>query len=250
MWRKQMRRKVLWSAALCAVIVMPAAYLSAQYCRTQQEIGNMEVRLNESFTGCDIEAGPTWEYMGTKENRGRSITFMANGQVMIFVSTKDSEWTTKATGARCFQVLPFRTPVQPRYRDLGDGTVEVTSPSSHRSVFSTETGDPVSIEGVRFTLQPLQHMSQTEKNAGFVTLKAEKGYILFDFGWRTGGSPTSQLWRSVTVCDGDGNTCQVKMGDIFSVPDPIDANTVPKLTSNDELRAFLKKRCPKIVFPQ
>ncbi len=243
------RLHALFIAAACLASGIPSAVVTAADCDGQKTFKNLDVRMYPGRQGCNLKAGQTSDYGATKGNRDRSFTFSPNGQVMMFVGTKDTDRFSTCTGARCFHLLPFRKKVDPRFDEAGLGSVALLLPSAHAAVFSTETGEPTRIEGFRITLQPLAHIRQVEKNAGFFSIKPEKGFILFDYGWRTGEQPISQLWRNVTVSDGDGNACNVKMSEVFMV-DPKDRDEVIFIhDNNDKLRAFLKRRCPKIVMP-
>ena len=85
-----------------------------------------------------------------------------------------------------------------------------------------------------------------EKAAGGAELVPEKGYILIDYGWRTGEIPLTQLSRSVVIRDGYGNACKVRMSDLIMI-DPTGAEEVKsRYESNAAFDAFLKKKCPNI----
>lgn len=234
------------SAGLCATLD-----LAAENCEATQQFDNLVVRLYKSKWGeCHLSAGQTYEYRKKFENRYRSFTFMPNGQVMMFVSTEDDERLSRCTGSRCFHLLPFRKPAEPSWTDNGDGTVTLVLPSGHTAVFSTSTGEPLSIEGFTVKLSPLQHITQIEKNRGFAEITPQKGSLLFDYGWRTGEVPVSQLWRDITMADGTGAACKAKMSEVFK-KDPRDADEVVFLhETNVKLKSFVLKKCPKISFPE
>ena len=228
-----------------------APALSAENCNITKQLGNLEIHIYKSkWAGCQIIAGQTYDYGKQFGKRYRSFTFSANGQVMMFVNTNDDERLSRATGARCFHLLPFRKPAEPSFTDNGDGTVSLVLPSGHTAVFSTSTGEPISVEGFNLKLSPLQHISQVEKNRGFVDIAPQKGFLLLDYGWRTGEVPISQLWRDITIADGSGASCKAKMSDVFK-KDPRDPDEVVFIPdTNEKLKAFLKKKCPKISFAE
>ena len=218
-------------------------------CFRNLDIKNLRVSFAELKRGaCTISAGESWDYSDKKESRYRSFMFIPNGQVMVFTSTKDDERMSRSTGSRYFHLLPFKTQVEPTYSDAGDGTVDIISPSGHRAKFSTETGEPVSIEGITIKVYPLKHIKEIEKNNGLMDISAEKGRLLIDYGWRTGEVPISQLWRNIDIKDGYGNVCKAKMSDVFK-KDPKDSDEVIFIhDTNAKLRQFMKKKCPKIKY--
>jgi hypothetical protein len=225
--------------------------VSAENCDSSRQFGNLEVKLYKSkWGGCKLSAGQTYDYGKQLGKRYRSFTFSANGQVMMFVNTDDDERLSRATGSRCFHLLPFKRPVEPSYTDNGDGTVTLNLPSGHTAVFSTSTGEPISIEGFNLKISPLQHMSRIEKNRGFVEIVPQQGFLLFDYGWRTGEVPISQLYRDITIVDGSGASCRAKMSDVFK-KDPRDPDEVVFIhDTNEKLKAFLKRKCPALSFAE
>ncbi|HOD14164.1 MAG TPA: hypothetical protein PK307_00525 [Spirochaetota bacterium] len=234
------------AAGLCGTLD-----LSAESCEATQQFDNLIVRLYKSkWGGCHLSAGQTYEYRKKFEDRYRSFTFMPDGQVMMFVSTEDDERLSRCTGSRCFHLLPFRKPAEPSWTDNGDGTVTLVLPSGHKAVFSTATGEPLSIEGFIVSLAPLQHITQLEKNRGFIEITPQKSFLLLDYGWRTGEVPMSQLWREITIRDGNGTACRARMSEVFK-KDPRDQDEVVFLHgTNAKLKAFVQKKCPKISFPE
>jgi hypothetical protein len=225
--------------------------VSAENCESSHQFGNLEVKLYRSkWGGCRLSAGQTYDYGRQFEKRYRSFTFSSDGQVMMFVNTDDSERLSRATGSRCFHLFPFRKPVEPSFADNGDGTVTLTLPSGHTALFSAMTGDPISIEGFNIKLAPLKHISQIETNRGFLDIAPQKGFLLFDYGWRTGEVPMSQLWRDIAISDGNGTACKARMSDVFK-KDPRDPDEVVFIhDTNAKLRAFVKKKCPTISFEE
>jgi hypothetical protein len=119
-------------------------------------------------------------------------------------------------------------------------------PSGHKAEFSMESGEPIDLEGFHIKLSPLEHMTQIEKNKGFLEITPQNGFILMDYGWRTGEIPMSQLYREIKIIDGAGNSCKAKMNEVFQ-KDPRDSDEVVFLhETNDKLMKFLQKKCPKL----
>lgn len=247
-----MKAKHAMIILLCAMAGLNAALpVSAENCQSTRLFGNLEVKLYMSkWGGCKISAGQTYDYGKQFGKRYRSFTFSADGQVMMFVNTDDDERLSRTTGARCFHLLPFRKPAEPSFTDNGDGTVTLGLPSGHTAVFSAATGEPISIEGLALKLSPLQHITLIEKNRGCIEIAPQKGFLLFDYGWRTGEVPISQLWRDITIADGNGTMCRAKMSEVFK-KDPRDPDEVIFIhDSNEKLKAFLKKKCPNSSFAE
>ena len=191
--------------------------------------------------GQEYEVGPVYE-------RNRSFTFSEDGQVMMFVNTADSKYLSQSTGARCFHLLPFKTPVMPSYKE-DSNIVQLELPSGHSAVFSKKTGLPLSIEGFTIKVLPLQHIKQIEKNEGFFEIIPQKGYLIIDYGWKTGSTSKTSMNKKIKIIDGEGNRSFLKMSDVFKI-DPNDPDEVIFLYENNEkLKAFLKKKCPNIKFP-
>ncbi len=234
-------------AAIFSLMLYTLDSKSQETCDKIESFKNIKLRLLSSkFSVCYFTVDQEYNLLKLNKNRNRSYSFFPDGRIMAFIGTDDYEYMSKSTGSRSFHLLPFKNKTVPSYEPPTDDEINVLLPSGHKAVFSAEKGDIVSIEGFKVALQPIEHFDKMVKNGGGVDIKSEKGNIVIDYGWRTGGMSISLLYMTSVIKDSFGNACQVKNSELYMV-DPRDSDEVVfKIKNNPELNSFLKKRCPSI----
>jgi hypothetical protein len=221
--------------------------ISQDNCDKSESFKNIKLRLIVSrFSGCYFTVDQEYYLLKANKNRNRSYSFFPDGRIMAFIGTDDYDRMSQATGSRSFHLLPFKNQTVPSYEPPDGDEIKVLLPSGYKAVFSAEKGDIISIEGFKVNLQPIEHFDKMVKNGGGVEVKPEKGNIVIDYSWRTGGMSISLLYRTSVIYDSEGNSCQIKNSEIYMV-DPKDSDEVIfKIKNNADLDGFLKKRCPAI----
>jgi hypothetical protein len=242
-------KKIIFTcaAAFSVLIFLSTNLISQNDCNKTESFKNIQLRIFISkASGCYFKIDQEYYLLKANKNRNRSYSFFSNGRIMAFIGTDDYEFMSQSTGSRSFHLLPFKNQTAASYEPPSGDEINVKLPSGYKAVFSSEKGDIVSIEGFKVNLQPIEHFDIMVKKGGGIDIKPEKGNIVIDYGWRTGGMSISQLYRSSVIYDAEGNTCQVKNSELYIV-DPKDTDEVIfKIKNNSELDIFLKKRCPMI----
>ncbi|HPC42996.1 MAG TPA: hypothetical protein PLD91_18925 [Spirochaetota bacterium] len=212
-------------------------------------IKNIEMKIIMSkWEGLYLSTGQSYDLKMSNKNRERSYSFLPNGKLMVFIGTSDYDRMSKSTGSRTYHLLPFKERREPSFSRKDESTVEGYLPSGYTALFSSETGELLGIEGFTVTMTPVVHFDEMVKSRGGVEIRPQKGYILVDYGWRTGETSSNQLWSPSAILDGYGNRCAIKNSDI-SMRDPRDSDEVVfKFKNNQELDKFMKVKCPKIVW--
>lgn len=214
---------------------------------TQKPLGNLIMTVQEDrgeYFFLKSDYGDTLRRGNA--DRYRSCTFYASSMLMVFIGTNDYERMSRSTGSRMFHLLPYKTKTTPVFNDTESDRVTAVLPGGHRAEFSKTTGELVWIEGYTVKTSPVTHFDGMVRSRGGIEITPEKGYVLIDYGWRTGEIPITQLWRTAVISDGYGNKCVVKMSDLFR-PNPKDRDEVFfKFLTNVEFDAFLKQKCPAI----
>ncbi|MBW7857725.1 MAG: hypothetical protein H3C43_05410 [Leptonema sp. (in: Bacteria)] len=108
---------------------------------------------------------------------------------------------------------------------------------------SKETGEIVGIDGFKFEISPLDHIDKLKAAKGGFRVLPLEGHLVVDYGFNMGDSPAGSSYIHPTITDSQGNKCIVKMAEVVELMDG-----KFKFTTNQEVRNFLKVRCPKIVF--
>ena len=233
--------------SLFGLILIPAGTGTAQQ-EQSATFNNLEMRIQHSpRSGWFLSSDYSYQLRKKNSNRNRSFTFYESGVLMVFIGTDDYDRMSKSTGSRTFHLMPYKEKQTPAFGMKDAVTVEAQLPGGYRAYFSTETGELTGIDGYAVATSPMLHFDEMVKKQGGVEIRPEKGFLLFDYGWRTGGSSISQLWKASSVIDGLGNKCGIKNGDVYFV-DPKDKDEVIfKFNNNGDLDGFLMKKCPKLV---
>ncbi len=244
--KKVLAVSVACLAALCCLII-PDQKTEAQE-GAFSTFNNLEMKIIRSkWQGLYLSTGQSYQLMKSHESRNRSYSFYPNGWLMIFIGTNDYDRNSNSTGSRTYHLLPFRENREPSFSRKDDATVEAFLPSGYTAQLSAESGDLVGIEGFTVATTPLGHFDTMVKSKGGVEIRPLKGYLLIDYGWRAGGTTSTNLWSPSVILDGYGNKCPIKNSDI-SIRDPRDPDEVIfKFKTNEELDRFLKIKCSKIV---
>ncbi len=245
--KKIMTASAVFLITLCCLILPDQN--SAARDNTYTTIKNIEMKIIMSkWEGFYLAAGQSYDLKMSNRNRERSYSFMPNGKLMVFIGTSDYDRMSKSTGSRTYHLLPLKERREPAFSRKDESTVEGLLPSGYTALFSSETGELISIEGYTMTMIPVVHFDEMVKNKGGVEITPLKGQLLIDYGWRTGETSSNLLWSPSVILDGYGNRCAIKNSDI-SMRDPRDPDEVVfKFRNNDELARFLKVKCPKLLW--
>ncbi len=243
----------LLAASISFLIILCCLIIPDQNSAAQEGIfatfNNLEMKIIKSmWQGLYLSTGQSYQLMKSQGDRNRSYSFFASGLLMVFVGTHDYDRNSNSTGSRTYHLLPFKEKRDPSFNREDESTVEALLPSGHTARLSAETGDLVGIEGYTVTTTPIGHFDSMVKSSGSVEIRPLKGYLLIDYGWRTGEMSIGLLWRPAVIYDGAGNRCSIKNSDVLT-RDPRDSDEVIfKFKNNDGLDRFLKNKCPKLVW--
>ncbi|GAB4023820.1 MAG: hypothetical protein Fur0010_27040 [Bdellovibrio sp.] len=172
----------------------------------------------------------------------RDFMFGDESWLMIFASLGDGPQGTD-TGARMFSFFPR---VQDLSFSLDENAQKVTIliPNGASMTFDLATHSIVSSTDMVMK----DDGRVTRSNRGGLELTPLKGIVL-DEGWRLGELPRIQLSRKSTFIDNAGNKCDVVNSKLFKLVydngGDVDG-AVLKFVTDEDLRIFLNKDCPKI----
>lgn len=200
---------------------------------------NIRVRIDRN---CGIDIARRYGF--NEEGRTRSWSFYKNGLVMVFVSTNDSEYLSRATGSETFHLLPFEEQDKVVVQKLDGGIWGIMTAGSHQVFYDEKEHDVFRIQGFNLTVKSLEHISQIAKKYGLIRIKPEANSenIALRYGWRTGEVAYSQLGRRVYAYK-DSRSCKLYMSQ-FWTPRPAERDEVDfKFSESDEAVSYINQKC-------
>ncbi|WCL50099.1 hypothetical protein [Leptospira sp. GIMC2001] len=219
---------------------------STEKCDASLEKNNLKISTySHRKLGCALVIEHSFEFYRKNETRTRTATIFNNGMIHFFVGTSDHKKLSKSTGAKTVHLIPFSETLID-LSSSNDEEISMKSPSGLNLKANFESGLISEIEGYEISFEPLTHIDTLAKINGGINIKPKPGNILIDYGFRLGEQPISQMNRNAAIYDGYGNSCAIKVKDVFK-PDPKDRDEVILLYSNtEEMLKFINKKCPKI----
>lgn len=180
---------------------------------------------------CFVSIGP----MSTPNLIYRAYTIFSDGLLMVFSSYGDGEDSNpNLTSAREFRFFPRRGAQALR---MGAGAVSVVMADGGTITIDPATAQIRSLDRGSVTVSP--RIDPAER--GGVEITSYAGLML-DGGFRMGESPAGKPEGAATFRDAQGHTCAVKNKELFAYAN---GDQTFKF-SDDQLKAWLARRCPSI----
>jgi hypothetical protein len=165
-----------------------------------------------------------------------------DGVLFVFAQVANTGSVSKDFGSRTYYLLPVR---QKSDFEFNDETGElIIHHSSGETMTLAKDLKVKSFTGVDFT----EELKSSDANKGGLELKTYSNGVILDTGW-THSPITIQSQNKSTFIDRTGAKCVVGNKEIFdfSVRNPDDSpNPVFRFPQQEELKRFLKTRCPKL----
>lgn len=175
------------------------------------------------------------------DNFGRSYIDQG-GELFVFAQVADTGFASKDFGSRTYYLLPVRRTSD---FEVNSETGElIIHHSSGETMTLAKDLKVKSFTGVEFT----EELKSSDANKGGLELKTYSNGVILDVGW-THSPITIQSQNNSTFIDRAGAKCVVGNKEIFdfSVRNPDDSvNPVLRFPFQEELKNFLKTRCPKL----
>ena len=193
-----------------------------------QDKGELKWQTGRFSSGvCFISISPKYK----KGLIYRSFLITTDGQFMIFNSFGDGP-SSKFTGARVYYVVPETNKLL--VEDKGT-SLFVTLANGTKASFSVDDVFQIELEGFEVLVDP----EITGSNQGGVEIRPYGG-VLFDGGYKQGGSPIWNLKNKSYFINSHNEICQVFNKDVFKKEN---GELYFKFRNNSDLERFLKRKC-------
>lgn len=185
---------------------------------------------NVCFSGADpFDVLPAMKY--------RSYLVTNEGLLMVFNSYNATE-NADATGARVFHFFPRNQ--TPDIQVSGSQIVYQTATQGLELILSQKKAEILGMKGGKVK----ESTKLSPSNQGGVEFSSVK-FLTLDSGFTLGQDPTGIPDRNSKFIDSSGRTCTVQNKEVFKYSS--DGDSSFKFT-DDELKNFLKDRCPQLKF--
>jgi hypothetical protein len=219
---------------LAAFSAQSATPMPTPTCEEKYEIfDNTQVQMTPGSNNCYLSIHPRNVF----DLVYRDFLFDTKGIFMIFNSYGKGP-DSSSTGAREYYFFPrTKASFDVQYNATAK-LLAVQLPSGKTAVFNTEKSILVSISGTTFT----QDFDVNANNKGGIEITANDG-LMMDGGFRVGQSPSQSPKDKTVFKDAEQNVCGLVNSDVYKYTSESD---VIFKYNDTQLKAFLKKKCPKL----